>query len=207
MFENFAEYMFALLSTPFKRCKKSINQFWIFIKVIGKLFDEAQEAIYKTQRQMMILSCDDVLLDVYGDDYDLPRLNGESTENYRKRLIWKKKTAQLAGTKKGIEAVLESLGYGLSVIFPAKEIDPDAWAEFYILLKRQENTGINDLRILDAEVSKVKQASAKPRYIINAGNQVQIQSRCYNLQPEFPVCGILICNTWPKEGSENEIVE
>ena len=199
MFETFAEYMYSLLSTPFKRVKKSVNQFWIFLKVMALLFDELNNDIYLLREQMSILTCNEALLDVYGEDYDLPRLKGEDIENYRKRLVWKKKTATLGGTRAGILEVLASLGYGESKVFPAIEIDSKKWAEFYILLKRNTDTGINDLRILYSEINKVKQASSRPQYMIDGGNQLQIKSTIYSLIPDIPICGLLVCGTWPEE--------
>ena len=38
-FDTFGEYMFDLLFAPLKRGKRAANQFFIFFKVIGRIFD------------------------------------------------------------------------------------------------------------------------------------------------------------------------
>ena len=40
MLETFGEYMYYLLSTPFKQARKARNQWYIYFKVTGRLFDE-----------------------------------------------------------------------------------------------------------------------------------------------------------------------
>ena len=40
MLETFGEYMYYLLSTPFKQARKARNQWYIYFKVTGQLFDE-----------------------------------------------------------------------------------------------------------------------------------------------------------------------
>ena len=38
-FDTFGAYMFDLLFAPLKRGKRAANQFFIFFKVIGRIFD------------------------------------------------------------------------------------------------------------------------------------------------------------------------
>ena len=40
MLETFGEYMYYLLSTPFKQVRKVGNQWYIYFKITGRLFDE-----------------------------------------------------------------------------------------------------------------------------------------------------------------------
>ena len=47
--ESFVEYMWYLLTTPFKLVKKSVNQWYIFCKVFGKRFDEVHEDIMRAR--------------------------------------------------------------------------------------------------------------------------------------------------------------
>ena len=39
MFKTFGEYMYALLFSPLRRGRQSLNQFYIFFKVMGRSFD------------------------------------------------------------------------------------------------------------------------------------------------------------------------
>lgn len=200
MYKNYPDYLYSLLNSPLKRVKKSKNTFFIFFKIMAELFDDCVDDILKLREELSLITCSDSMLDVFGQDYDLPKLNGENTENYRKRLIWKKKTAQLGGTKKGVQEVLSSLGYGQSELSLVKEFDPSKWAEFYVILRKDKELGINDLRLLDAEIRKIKQASSLPRYMSNSGSSVVIHSSNYHLKPKFPLCGLFVCGTYPKKG-------
>lgn len=180
-YDNFGEYMFSLLFTPLRKVKKSANQFYIFCKVVGKLFDDCKNDIFKVRRESMIISASESMLNEHGKDRNLPRLNNEDTEAYRTRLSMKAITAQRAGTRSGVLLSVKSLGYTNSDIVPYKTIDPERWAEFLVMIDisiDHENVDYNNLRRV---VRSVKEASAKDNYIIN------IDSAFYEIGDETTV--------------------
>ena len=48
MFDNYADYMYSLLTAPLKQVKKASNQFYLFFKVVGALYDQTVQDIQKT---------------------------------------------------------------------------------------------------------------------------------------------------------------
>lgn len=71
----------------------------------------------------------------------MPRLEGESIENYRARLSMKGIISEWGGTKSGILYALTSLGYEQSTIEPFSYQDPERWAEFIVFLKGSKQSG------------------------------------------------------------------
>lgn len=53
MFEKFCDYMYYLLTSPFKKVRKTINQWYILFRVLGKRFDDAMESLYKAQEHSL----------------------------------------------------------------------------------------------------------------------------------------------------------
>ena len=47
MFKTFGEYMYTLLFSPLRRGRQSLNQFYIFFKVMGRSFDQCKEALLR----------------------------------------------------------------------------------------------------------------------------------------------------------------
>lgn len=160
MFDTFGDYMFWLLFTPLKKAKKAVNQFYIFCKVIGKLFDKAKDAIFRVRTESMIVSASEVMLAVHGKDRDMPRLSGEITENYRKRLLMKRSIAEQAGTKAGIILAVKALGYENVRLEPLYLTDSTRWAEAILWISGGDFI-ITDQNIIQSEINKVKPASAK----------------------------------------------
>ncbi|WP_411676871.1 hypothetical protein [Caproicibacter sp.] len=160
MFDNFGDYMFWLLFTPLKRVKKSVNQFYIFCKVIGKLFDNAKDAIFRVRTESMILSASEVMLTVHGKDRDMPRLKGEGTEGYRRRLSMKAIIAEKAGTNEGLILAVKALGYQNVRIEPLYLTAPSRWAEAILWISGGDFI-ITDRDVIQSEINKVKPASAK----------------------------------------------
>ncbi len=164
---NFGEYMFHLLTTPLKR-QKSSNQFWIFFKVVGSLFDDTKSDIFRLRKECNITTASRVMLPVHGTDRDMVRLKSEGTEYFRRRLLMKAIVAEMAGTEAGILYALQALGYGNCYITPVWETDPERWAEFYLHLNIDLDTEPKlELKVIQEEVRKVKEASAKPNYILH----------------------------------------
>lgn len=206
MFEKFSDYMYYLLFGPLKKVIKKGNQFYIFFKVIGKLFDRTKQDIFRVREESMIISASELMLDEHGRERDMPRLKGEDIESYRMRLLMKNVIAEQAGTKNGILTALKALGYDKSYIEPYYIHDPDRWAEFLVYLSSSAPIGVNDIAILDNEVMKVKPARSKPNYAIEegVGNQLVMQSGFEAWMTGLPLCGTILCGTWPLDNTRGE---
>lgn len=153
--------MFDLLFAPLKKGKRAVNQFFIFFKVIGRVFDGLKEDALRVRDETNIATASSVMLPVHGQDRNMSRLAGESVEGYRTRLAMKGIIAEKGGLKDGILYALAALGYDQSRINPAFMQDTEHWAEFIIHLKSSKQSGINNLDIIIAEVNKVKEGSSK----------------------------------------------
>lgn len=198
MFDKFVDYMYYLLFSPLKKVIKKNNQFYIFFKVLGKLFDRTKEDIFRVREEAMIVSASEDLLHVHGAERDMPRLKGEDIENYRMRLMMKNIIAEEAGTKKGILTALRALGYDQSYIEPYYLQDPERWAEFIVYLGSKAPSGINDIAVIDAEVMKVKPARSKPNYGIEEGTLGVVRSSFTSYSPSFPLCNTIVCGVYPE---------
>ena len=117
-FDTFGAYMFDLLFAPLKRGKRAANQFFIFFKVIGRIFDGMKKDAFRLRDELNVATASPVMLPVHGQDRDMPRLEGESIENYRARLSMKGIISEWGGTKSGILYEMTSLGYEQSTIYP-----------------------------------------------------------------------------------------
>ena len=151
-YNHFGEYMFDLLFAPLKKGKRAVNQFFIFFKVIGRVFDGLKEDALRVRDETNIATASPVMLPVHGQDRNMPRLAGESVEGYRTRLAMKGIIAEKGGLKDGILYALAALGYEQSTIEPFAFQDPERWAEFIVFLKGSQQSGVNDLHVIAAEV-------------------------------------------------------
>ena len=79
-YDHFGEYMFDLLFAPLKKGKRAVNQFYIFFKVIGRVFDGLKEDALRVRDETNIATASPVMLPVHGQDRNMPRLAGESIE-------------------------------------------------------------------------------------------------------------------------------
>lgn len=197
-FDTFGEYMFDLLFAPLKRGKRAVNQFYIFFKVVGRIFDGMKKDVFRVRSEANVASASPVMLPVHGQDRDMPRLEGEDVESYRTRLSMKGVISEWSGTKTGILYALAALGYEESTIEPFSYQDPERWAEFIVFLKGSKQSGINNLTVIDAEVRKVKEGSSKPAYGAEAGNGIEIRSRVFTGFSRYPRCGEIVCGVWPR---------
>lgn len=154
--KNFADYMFYLLFTPLKKTKKSLNQFYIFFSAIGELFDQSKKDILKIRREAMVISASPVMLEVHGQDRGMPKLKGETDENYRTRLIMKNIIAERAGEDAAIYYVTRAFGYDDVEIVPSA--DSSKWAEVEVRLIGGKVV-LDDEILLLKELNKVKPAS------------------------------------------------
>lgn len=165
MFDKFDEYMQYLLPSAFKRQKKQ-NQLLVYCRVIGRLYDSLLQSILRLREETIIATCSPEMLEVFGNDYDMPRMQGETDSIYRKRLQMKALVAETAGTQKGILNALASVGYDNCAIIPFYLTDPDRWAEIRIDIFTPDADVDNPIafKCVVAEVLKVKQAGTLPHW-------------------------------------------
>lgn len=162
MFQKFGDYLFYLLNAPLKKDKPR-NQFYLFFKVIGRIFDGMKQDIFKFRRQKYISTQDTALLELSGQDRDMFRMRQESVERFRRRLQMKAIIAELAGSEQGILLAIASLGFQ-AAIEPLWKTDPSRWAEIIIDIMVSEEGLLLDYDCILAEVLKVKQASTLPHF-------------------------------------------
>lgn len=155
MSKNFADYMYSLLFTPLRKVAKSANQWYIFFKVVGKLFDKTKQDIFRVRAESMIVTASEVMLPVHGLDRNMPRLKGETVDNYRNRLSMKFIIASEAGTDKAIYYTAKSFGYDNVEI--TKNADPARWAEATVSFIGGKIV-LDDRDLLLKEINKVKRA-------------------------------------------------
>ena len=196
-FDTFGEYMFDLLFAPLKKGKQSVNQFFIFFKVVGRIFDGMKEDVFRVRDEANVASASPVMLPVHGQDRNMSRLEGEDIENYRTRLSMKGIISEWGGTRQGVLYALSALGYEHSYIEPVSIHDPEKWAEFIIFLGGKYPSGVNDIEIINAEVMKVKDGGSMPSYGIAERNVVEIREQSRVGLYDFPICGRWKCGQHP----------
>ena len=189
MFDKFCDYMYYLLTSPFKRVKKSINQWYILFRVLGRRFDDALESLYNAEEQTMLATCEPEMLPVHAEDRKMARYPGEEDENFRARIANYPEVLRLGGSDPGVLLAVRTLGYATPELVKANEFKgrvyyqtdgtwnldgsrlleagvlPDRWAEFYIVIKMSvDESHPIPTAILKKEVRKTKQVGAKDNY-------------------------------------------
>ena len=207
-FDYFGDYMFDLLFAPLKKGKQTINQFYIFFKVIGREFDDIKEAFFRARDEANVISASPVMLPVYGQDRDMPRLPEEDTESYRTRLSMKALIARKAGTREGILLGLAALGYHCD-IEPLVYKDPARWAEFLVRIKSSLDDSMPVSSIIKKVVQELKPGSAKDNYEIDffTTHKVKIvysNQICFTMvfYPQFNLPELLLDGSWDLDGSQ-----
>lgn len=160
-YDRFGEYMFDLLLAPLKKGKRAVNQFYIFFKVIGRIFDGLKEDALRVRDETNIATASPIMLPVHGQDRNMPRLKGESVEAYRTRLAMKGIISEWGGTKRGILYALAALGYEQSTIEPFGLQEPERWAEFTVDLGVGNQNAVRDIYQIYDEIQTVKEGSSK----------------------------------------------
>lgn len=187
MFDKFQDYMYYLLYGPLKRVTKLKNQFYLLFKVMGKVFDQTKQDIFRVREESMIISASEKLLDEHGRDRGMQKLKGESIESFRTRLSMKNIIAEKAGTNEGILIALKSLGYKHVNIIPTFRFmdDTERWAEFHVVIPEEDidlNKQFDNTKII---VKSVKPASALPNYAfsleINNNTKNSQESKVINI--------------------------
>lgn len=165
-FDTFGAYMFDLLFAPLKRGRQVANQFFIFFKVIGRIFDDMKEDVFRLRNEINVATASPAMLPVHGQDRDMLRLDGEDIEGYRTRLSMKGIISEWGGTRQGILYTLAALGYKESTIVPFSHQDPSRWAEFIVYLGHGSNTANKEFLTIYNEIQRVKEASSKLAYFV-----------------------------------------
>ncbi len=172
MFDKFCDYMYYLLTSPFKRVKKSINQWYILFRVLGRRFDDALESLYNAEEQTMLATCEPEMLPVHAEDRKMARYPGEEDENFRARIANYPEVVRLGGSDRGVLLAVRTLGYTDVKIVLANNMPnfsgeerEDRWAEFYVVIMMQAGMPHPvSLSTLKNEVRKVKYVTAKDNY-------------------------------------------
>ncbi len=189
MFEKFRDYMYYLLTAPFKRVSKHLNQWFILFSVLGEYFDDALDGINNAYDQTMLATCDPVMLPIHAMDRKLTKYPGEDDENFRKRIANYPEVCKLGGSVPGILLAVRSLGFENPELIPANvmtgrvffttdgswntdgsrlleagEIE-DRWAEFYIVIKMSVDEQLPiATAILKQHVRRWKYTTSKDNY-------------------------------------------
>lgn len=168
-YEKFRDYMYYLLTAPFKRVIKKSNQWYILFTVLGDKFDESMERIYKAHEQTMLATCDDVMLQEHASDRGMKRYIGENDENFRARIANYSEVLKLGGTDAGVILAVKSLGFEDVKIVKTKlyKQDKNRWAEFHLLIKIKPDEELPiGYDVLKQYVRKNKYIGARDNYEI-----------------------------------------
>lgn len=160
-YDGFGEYMFDLLFAPLKKGKRAANQFYIFFKVIGRVFDGLKEDALRVRDETNVATASPIMLPVHGQDRNMPRLTGEDIEAYRTRLAMKGIISEWSGTRKGVLYVLTALGYEQARIESVGPQDPEHWAEFIADLGVGNANAVRDVGKIYDEIQAVKEGSSR----------------------------------------------
>lgn len=167
MIEKFGDYMYYLLHYPFKQAERAVNQWYIYLSVIGKLFDQNKEAFFVARREGCVFTASQIILPEHGLDRRLTRYLGEDIENFRNRILTYAETCSLGGTDLGVRLAVEALGFTNVETVACYKIDDSQkrWAEFYIVItKDMEDVFDVDHDIIRKVVDTNKKVSALPHY-------------------------------------------
>lgn len=208
--EKFADFMYYLLTSPFKRIKKSQNQWYILFQVLGSYMDHAGEILFEAREQTMLATCDASMLQSHADDRSIVRYPGESDENYRKRIANYTEVCRLGGTNQGMILAVRKLGFDDAEIKTAVELTgvADRWAEFYVIvhqdIDKEYPIGFD---ILKSEVRKVKYVTAKDNYrylflikIITPTAELKLKSKSVIKIDNYNY--LRLDGTWSLDGSQ-----
>lgn len=167
MFENFKDYLWYLIPSPYKIIKKSKNQWYIFFTVIGRWFDEIREDLQSARDQTTIATCDDIMLFYHAEDKGLYQYDGEANDDFRRRIAMYDQTLESGGTVNGITLALKTLGYvDVNIIWMVKELEDDSrWAEFIVDIQMDVyNVPTVSIQVLKDTVRKWKQSDSLDNY-------------------------------------------
>lgn len=170
MYEKFCDYLYYLLTSPFKRVQKAVNQWYIFCEVFGHYFDDAMESLFTAVDQTMVATCRPEMLPIQAEERGIDRYPGESDENFRKRIANYAEVCRLGGSDAGVLLAVRSLGFNSVSIIQAREFAPERWAEFYVIINVDPDEEIPiGYDIVRQQVRKVKYTTARDNYQLVVG--------------------------------------
>lgn len=116
---TFADYFWNLATRAFKRLlKKEDSDAWVWFQGIGPAYDDAKGVIFSIREQALVATATGDGLDKLGKDRKMPRLAGETDDDYRKRLLAAYDIYREGGTEPGLLRVLSILGYPVAEVYP-----------------------------------------------------------------------------------------
>lgn len=170
--DKFRDYIWYLLSKPFKILKKAQNQWWIWAKVMGGWWDEVKDDLQRARDETTIATCSDIMLQIHAEDRGpdgITQYVGESNDAFRSRIAMYDETERLGGTRDGIILAVNSIGYEdvEHVWLPRYNGDWDRWAEFIIIINEDvANPQPTSTANLIREVRDKKESTSKDNYLI-----------------------------------------
>lgn len=167
MFQKFADYLYYLLPSPFKRLGKSINQWYIFCKVLGAWYDEVKADLLRAADETTIATCSDILLKYYGDDRNMNQYQNEDNDTFRSRIAMADEVESMGGTRDGLLLAARTAGFQTAEHYwlPVITGDDARWAEFYLFVYDPlESDVVADFENLKKYVRDVKASESKDNY-------------------------------------------
>lgn len=166
MFEKFKDYLYYLLPSPFKRIKKELNQWYIFLSVIGDEFDAVQAALERALDETAVATCSDMMLPYYALDRDMYRYPGETNDMFRARIAMRDKIEELGGTRQAILLAASTLGFAdAEHIWYPDMGEPDKWAHFLLqVVVKDDDPHPVSHEMLVSEIRKVKDSTSLDNY-------------------------------------------
>lgn len=166
--DSFVEYLWYLLTYPFKQVKKSVNSWYLLCRVLGRRLDGAKEELLRARDEGMVATCSEELLEIHAADRGLSRYEGETAENFRVRIANYEEVCRLGGSNEGVRLAVESLGYQEVQILSAPEWtgETERWAEFYVIVTLPvDDNHPTSFEILKRDVRATKEVGAKDCYV------------------------------------------
>ena len=194
--DKFRDYIWYLLSKPFKILKKAQNQWWIWAKVMGGWWDEVKDDLQRARDETTIATCSDIMLQIHAEDRGpdgITQYVGESNDAFRSRIAMYDETERLGGTRDGIILAVNSIGYEdvEHVWLPRYNGDWDRWAEFIIIINEDvANPQPTSTANLIREVRDKKESTSKDndliRYYADVWNKlISEMDTTYQLRSHF----------------------
>lgn len=168
--------MFDLLFGPLKKGKQAFNQFYIFFKVVGHVFDGMKKDVFRVRDESNVASASPAMLKVHGQDRAMPRKIGEGFEEYRTRLSMKGIMSAKAGTLEGIRLILTAFGVR-GDIMPYYIMDSERWAEFLVRLNFDLGESYVGISAIQQEIQKIKEASSRSVYEVVMVSEIKAKTK------------------------------
>lgn len=165
-YERFRDYLYYLLPSPFKRIKKSLNQWYIFLSVIGDAYDRVQAELERAVEETTVATCSDFLLQYYAEDRGMYRYPDEPVETFRARIAMQDEVEALGGTKQAILLAAQTLGFtdAEHIWYPDLGY-ADKWSQFLlrVVVRNDQDFPVSHAILLN-EIRKAKESTSLDNY-------------------------------------------